>query len=64
MSNRSKWAGKRDNLCNNDVVIVKNETAVPSLWELGRVVQVFPGANGLVQAARIKTKYGLIKQPI
>ena len=46
MSSTLKRAGKRDNLRNDDVVFFLNETAIPSLWELGRLVQVFPGADG------------------
>lgn len=36
----------------------------PSKWLLGRIVEVFPGLDGVVRVANVRTKNGVLKRSI
>lgn len=55
LQKRNKWASPQRNLEPGDLVIVMNNQLPPSLWQLGRIVQVYPGSDGLVRNATVKT---------
>lgn len=72
LSQRAKNMVAQTNLQHNDVVLVSTQNTSRNYWPLGLVVEVFPGADGLVRAADIrinKTVYRrsvrhLVKMPI
>lgn len=43
---------------------MKEDNVPLSKWCMARVVEVLPGKNGLVRAARVKTKDGFYVRPI
>lgn len=49
----------------NEVVIVENNRASKSFWELGRIVETHPGADGIARACLVKQQNGTlsIKRP-
>lgn len=48
----------------DDVVIVENNRASKLFWELGRIVETYPGTDGIVRACLVKQQNGtLIKRP-
>ena len=61
---RKKWRNEERNISVNDVVLV----AVPGLlrgeWKLGRVVEAYPGKDGRVRAAKVKTNNGFYTRPV
>ncbi|KAL0841161.1 hypothetical protein ABMA28_014907 [Loxostege sticticalis] len=62
LQQKSKWqTGKRE-LKLGSLVIVKDNTLPPLLWSLGRVVNVYPGSDGIVRVAELKTKRGTIRR--
>lgn len=61
---RGKWTQKRVNVKPGLVVLLKEENIPPQNWKLGRVVSVYPGADGLVRVVDVKTKSGTYKRAI
>ncbi len=53
MQQRPKWCVVLKNLRVGDVVVIQ-EPILPSSWRLGRIVEVRPGADGLVRVARVQ----------
>ncbi|XP_065723385.1 uncharacterized protein [Drosophila suzukii] len=58
---RPKWRHETDNLQRNDMIIIKDDRTGPSDWKLGRIIDLHPGADGLVRVATIKTSTGIYK---
>lgn len=61
---RKKWNRKNRNVRVDDYVVVAEANAVRGKWQTGRVVQVFPGDDGLVRNVEVKTATGLYRRPI
>ena len=64
LQERKKWVLKRRNLTVNDLVLVVTEKLPRGHWLLGRVLKVFPGPDGLVRTAEVKTKNSTLLRPI
>eukprot|EP00731_Ephydatia_muelleri_P001304 Em0001g1304a len=52
------------NVSVDDVVVVREDGMVPTLWPLARVVRVYPGKDGLVRVVDVKTSKGIYKRPV
>jgi hypothetical protein len=61
---RKKWLVPKRNLQVNDLVLVVDSTPPRSHWNLGCVTKVFPGTDGLVRTAEVKTQSLLLVRPI
>ena len=61
---RTKWQTKKPNLQVDDVVILKEDKTFSCHWPLARIIQVYPGEDGLVRVARIQTATGTYKRPV
>ncbi|XP_029160297.1 uncharacterized protein LOC114932295 [Nylanderia fulva] len=64
LQQRSKWRDSKQNLAINDFVLIKNNVLPPAKWNLGRIVQVHPGADGLVRVVTVRTATSLLQRPI
>ncbi|XP_046868672.1 uncharacterized protein LOC124461165 [Drosophila willistoni] len=64
LQQRPKWTTKLPNIAIGNLVLIKDSNAPPSAWLLGRVTQVFTGADGLVRAVQVLTKSGEVTRPI
>lgn len=64
LQERQKWAERKQNLSENDVVLIKEENLPPSQWLIGRIATIHPGQDGLVRVITVQTKRGLIKRPV
>lgn len=60
----TKWHKPLANLSVGDVVVLNKVGLTPTTWVLGRVVEVFPGQDGLVRVVNVKTKSGVYKRPV
>ena len=56
LNTRKKWREIRDNLKTGDVVLVVDQNAPRTKWDLGRVAEVFPGKDGQVRVVRVIVK--------
>ncbi|XP_072764625.1 uncharacterized protein [Anoplolepis gracilipes] len=65
LQERGKWKQSSPvNIHPGTMVILKNENALPIAWPLGRVVEIHPGADGLIRIVTVKTSRGLYKRAI
>ncbi|XP_037930988.1 uncharacterized protein LOC119665811 [Teleopsis dalmanni] len=64
LQSRYKWKQQKANLCQGDLVIIKDDNLPMYKWPLGRVQQVYEGEDGLVRVADIKTANGIFKRPL
>ena len=64
LQTRMKWYKKQPNLETGDVVILKEDQTYACNWPLARILQNFPGRDGLVRVALIKTSSGVYKRPV
>ncbi|GFV14629.1 integrase catalytic domain-containing protein [Trichonephila clavipes] len=51
-------------LMENELVLLKNPNTKPLDWPMGRILEVFPGSDGLVRAVSVKTSIGILKRAI
>ena len=64
LSKFSKWRRPSKNIQVNDVVCIKEDNMVPTQWPLARVTAVYPGTDGRVRVADVKTEKGNYKRPV
>ena len=64
LQERQKWIGERRNLEVDDLVLVVDKNIPRGRWLLGRCMKVFPGRDGRVRTAEIKTKESSLIRPI
>ena len=64
LQGRTKWQQKSPNLQVGDVVVLRHEKTFSCHWPLATVLEVYPGDDGLVRVARIKTATGIYKRPV
>ena len=60
---RNKWYRPRENL-KEGVLVLEMEPTPRRTWKLGLVLLTYPGADGLVRKARIKTATSIYDRPI
>lgn len=61
---RKKWRSKERNVRVNDVVVVADSNAIRGKWVVGRVLEVYPGADGYVRNVKVKTQAGEYSRPV
>jgi hypothetical protein len=61
---RRKWNAERRNVQVDDIVIVADGNAVRGKWNVGRVVEVYPGQDGKVRNIKVKTASGEYSRPV
>ncbi|XP_055910545.1 uncharacterized protein LOC129944908 [Eupeodes corollae] len=64
LQQRTKWTLKKRNMELNDLVLVLDNNLPPSKWLMGRVINLFPGADGLIRVVEIRTKSGVMRRDI
>jgi hypothetical protein len=55
---RRKWTAEERNFVIGDAVMVSESNLQPSQWKTGRVIEVFPGSDGLVRVVKVRTDSG------
>ena len=53
---RKKWFHPKHNLKEGDVVLIADPDASRGEWPLGRVIEIYPGSDGLVRVVKVKSK--------
>lgn len=62
---KSKWTISRSQPHTGDLVLLKHDNVLPPLkWTLARVVQVFPGQDGIIRVVKLRTAHGEVTRPI
>ncbi|GFU11358.1 integrase catalytic domain-containing protein [Trichonephila clavipes] len=60
---RKKWQDAQPSLKEDDIVLIKEEGS-PGTWPMARVLQVYPGNDGLVRVATVKSQDSVLKRPV
>lgn len=61
---RQKWLSDTDNVKTGTVVLIHQDDVPPLRWPLGIIQEVYPGSDGRVRVALVKTATGTFKRPI
>ena len=64
MTPRKKWHSEKRNVRVDDFVIMQSPNAVRGKWNIGRIINVYPGQDGRVSNVKIKTRDGEYQRPI
>ncbi|XP_064637070.1 uncharacterized protein LOC135493578 [Lineus longissimus] len=62
--NRKKWLYETKYLQNDSLCILVDEKLPRGQWRLAKVAETYPGSDGLVRAARVKTTVSEFLRPI
>ncbi|XP_075217977.1 uncharacterized protein LOC142322785 [Lycorma delicatula] len=60
LQQRNKCKISNNITCVGNVVIVKESNLPPLMWKLGNIVKVYPGDDGLVRVADVKTNNTIV----
>lgn len=61
---RNKWQMQNVSIYNGQMVLLKEDNTPPLLWPLGRIIEIYPGQNGIHRVASVRTSKGIYKRPI
>lgn len=64
LTRRTKWHGETIAVKVGDLVIVCDDQLTSNRWRRGRVLKVFPGPDGRVRNAVVKTADGELRRPV
>ncbi|KAI5748367.1 hypothetical protein M8J77_024789 [Diaphorina citri] len=63
LQERSKWLKNDMQLKPGLLVLIKADNSPVLSWPLGRILEVFPGQDGVVRVARVQTRGGELRRP-
>lgn len=64
LQTRSKWLDINDNLKVGDLVLLPDETHLPTKWPTARVLECSPGNDGLVRVVKLQTEKSIFTRPV
>ncbi|XP_055714253.1 uncharacterized protein LOC129808500 [Phlebotomus papatasi] len=64
LQQRRKWTSQHSPIAIGNMVIIKEDNLPPLKWHMGRVVQIYPGADGVPRVATVRTAYGTYKRAV
>ncbi|GFR25571.1 uncharacterized protein TNCT_237861 [Trichonephila clavata] len=64
LQTRAKWTVQNPNLRVNQLVLLKDPNTKPLDWLMERILEVFPGNDGLVRVVEVKTSSGILRRAI
>lgn len=64
LQGRNKWTTSRESISPGTLVLVKDDQTPPLSWIIARVERTYPGPDGKVRVADLRTKAGVLKRNI
>lgn len=64
LQQRTKWSSHSPNIRENTLVVIRNEQKSPLEWDLGRVLKLHPGDDGVVRVVTLNTAKGTLQRPV
>ena len=61
---RAKWRQRERQFKIGDIVLMVHENVSGGKWNLARVIEVFPGKDGVIRNVKLKTKSGEYKRSV
>lgn len=62
LQQRVKWNSSKSELKPHTLVVVKEDGLPPLRWKLGRIIAVYPGADGINRVADVRVANGVIRR--
>ncbi|KAL0803329.1 hypothetical protein ABMA28_017183 [Loxostege sticticalis] len=63
LQGRREPRGRGPELKTGDIVLIADNTLPRNTWPLGRITAVYPGPDGVVRAADVRTRGGILRRP-
>lgn len=64
LQTRPKWHRGNIQIKPGQLVLIKDKSAPSTVWTMGRVTKVHPGADGICRVVTVHTTRGLMKRPM
>lgn len=64
LQERHKWTEPSPIIAEGALVLIKNEQKAPLHWEMGRIIKLHPGQDGVVRVVTLKTAHGVMQRPV
>ena len=64
LQQRQKWRVEKPVLAAGDLVMVSDLSCPRCVWPLGHILEVYPGNDGLVRSAKVRTKLTTLIRPV
>ncbi|XP_071057562.1 uncharacterized protein [Onthophagus taurus] len=64
LQRRYKWNKNLPAITPGTLVVIHHDSKPPLQWELGRVVDVHPGTDGVIRVATVRTVHSEYKRPV
>jgi len=64
LTRRQKWKNRTNPVKVNDIVLIADSNAPRNCWPMGKVMKTYPGKDGHVRVADVKTTTGTYKRPV
>ena len=61
---RQKWVQPKRNVKCGDLRLIADENTPSKRWPLERIIKTFPGKDGLVRSARVKTSWSVLTRSV
>lgn len=62
LQTRTKWYTNKGDVKLNTLVLIKDDNMPPLCWKMGRIVRVYPGADGISRVADLRTSTGITRR--
>lgn len=62
LQHRRKWKCVQHKLTLGDLVLIKDNKLPPLCWQLGRILELHPGTDGITRVVSIQTTKGVIRR--
>ena len=60
----SKWRKPVKNLEVGDIVVLREDSTMPTQWPIARIIEAHQGQDGLVRVVKLRTKSGVYTRPV
>lgn len=64
LQQKVKWAKGHRNICVGDLVIIREDNLQVLKCKMGRIIDTYPGVDGVVRVVSIKTSSGTLKRAV
>lgn len=61
---RHKWTKGNHDIKKDSIVLLHDDNLPPLQWRLGRVIEIYPGHDGIIRTVRVKTTTGELTRTV
>ena len=64
LTERKKWLDNKKDVKIGDIVLIVDNNSPRGKWPVGRIIDLFPGNDGVVCSVRVKTSSSVYTRPV